>query len=255
MSNTHNNLYEFKNFRLNVANPGLWRDGELLLVAPKILATLILLVERGGEIVSRDELLEKVWQESFVEEGNINYTISQLRKILDDRNLIQTVPKRGYRFTGEIKSVSIAQVSEPEHTETQVPISFSDTAKIEISAAKPRLRYASYFAFAAVGIFIFGLVALFSRGGTSPVQSPELTAPTDESMNAYRRGKMILDDKDVKDRAQKALDEFQKAVTLDPTSALAHAGLGKAFNRKPLPHRRAKTANFTPERTPHSKKP
>jgi DNA-binding response OmpR family regulator len=80
MSNKIKHLYEFEDFRLNTENPSLWRDGEMVSISPKALETLIVLVKKKGEIVSREELLESVWKETFVEEGNINYTISLLRE-------------------------------------------------------------------------------------------------------------------------------------------------------------------------------
>jgi len=106
MSIRINNLYEFRNFRLDAETPSLWQNGELVSVPPKALQILILLVEKQGEIVSREQLLEKVWHETFVEEANINYTISLLRKSLGDKKLVQTVSKRGYRFTAEVKKIS-----------------------------------------------------------------------------------------------------------------------------------------------------
>ena len=71
-------VYEFEGFRLNVDSPGLWRGGELVQMPPKELEILILLVTSGGEIVSREKLLESVWKDTFVEEGNINYTTLHL---------------------------------------------------------------------------------------------------------------------------------------------------------------------------------
>lgn len=100
-----NYLYEFEQFRLDTKNPGLWRGTELVSISPKALETLILLVEKKGAIVSRDELLETVWKETFVEEGNINYTISLLRKTLGKKDLIQTVARRGYRFNAEVREI------------------------------------------------------------------------------------------------------------------------------------------------------
>ena len=104
-------VYEFEGFRLNVDSPGLWRGGELVQMPPKELEILILLVTSGGEIVSRETLLESVWKDTFVEEGNINYTISLLRKSLGNKNLIQTIPRRGYRFTADVCVASTAPVA------------------------------------------------------------------------------------------------------------------------------------------------
>lgn len=112
MATGTNEIYEFEGFRLDAQNPGLWRGVEFLHVSPKALEMLILLVREKGGIVSREDLLETVWKDTFVEEGNINYTISLLRKALGAKDLIQTVPRRGYRFTGEMTngiSVAVAQ--------------------------------------------------------------------------------------------------------------------------------------------------
>lgn len=105
MSNKIGRLYEFEGFRLDAETPCLWRGGELVSVPPKALQILVLLVENQGEIVSREELLEKVWHETFVEEANITYTISLLRKSLGDKKFVQTVTKRGYRFTAEVRQI------------------------------------------------------------------------------------------------------------------------------------------------------
>ena len=106
MSNNVKHLYEFDEFCLDATNPSLWRGGELVPIFPKALEILILLVRKKGEIVSREELLETVWQETFVEEANITYTVSLLRKSLGKKPFIQTVPKRGYRFVAEVREIS-----------------------------------------------------------------------------------------------------------------------------------------------------
>ena len=106
MSDSVKQFYEFDEFRLDAENHSLWRGDELVQIYPKAFEVLVLLVEKNGEIVLREELLETVWQDTFVEEANITYTVSQLRKTLGSRNYIQTVPKRGYRFTAEVREIS-----------------------------------------------------------------------------------------------------------------------------------------------------
>ena len=106
MSGKNKHFYEFDEYRLDAENHTLWRGGELVQIFPKALEILILLVEKKGEIVSREELLEKVWRDTFVEEANINYTVSQLRKTLGGKNYIQTIPKRGYRFAADLRETS-----------------------------------------------------------------------------------------------------------------------------------------------------
>lgn len=84
-------------------------DGRVPLT-PRILDLLITLVERRGELVSKETLLKEVWPDSFVEEGNINRTVSTLRKNLGSQangsGFIETVPKLGYRFIASVNEIS-----------------------------------------------------------------------------------------------------------------------------------------------------
>jgi len=83
------------------------RDGQAVPIPPKDLETLVVLVERAGHIVEKDELIEKVWPGVFIEEGNLSKRIFNLRQVLgegpDARQFIETVPKRGYRFVGLVQ--------------------------------------------------------------------------------------------------------------------------------------------------------
>jgi DNA-binding winged helix-turn-helix (wHTH) protein/tetratricopeptide (TPR) repeat protein len=98
-------LYEFGPFRLDASQRVLVRDGELIPMAPKTFETLQALVEAGGLVVEKDDLIHKVWPETFVEEGSLTQNISILRKLLgesDGQRYIQTIPKRGYRFVAKV---------------------------------------------------------------------------------------------------------------------------------------------------------
>ena len=83
------------------------RDGQPVTLPPKDLETLLVLVERAGHIVEKEELLEKVWPGVFVEEGNLARHIFNLRQVLGDspdgRKYIETIPKRGYRFVAPVQ--------------------------------------------------------------------------------------------------------------------------------------------------------
>jgi TolB-like protein/DNA-binding winged helix-turn-helix (wHTH) protein/Flp pilus assembly protein TadD len=85
----------------------LLRDGQPVTLPPKDLETLLVLVERAGHIVEKEELLEKVWPGVFVEEGNLARHIFNLRQVLGDspdgRKYIETIPKRGYRFVAAVR--------------------------------------------------------------------------------------------------------------------------------------------------------
>jgi TolB-like protein/DNA-binding winged helix-turn-helix (wHTH) protein/Tfp pilus assembly protein PilF len=110
---------------------------------PKAFELLVVLVERRGHLVEKDELLKAVWHGSFVEEGNLSVTVSVLRKALnDDRGLhkyIETVSKRGYRFVADVR-----QVGEPETRPALSPpnesrrVEAGGAAREQGSAAAPR---------------------------------------------------------------------------------------------------------------------
>jgi DNA-binding winged helix-turn-helix (wHTH) protein/TolB-like protein/tetratricopeptide (TPR) repeat protein len=113
MGTSVKHLYEFGRFHLDPPERLLLCAGQPVPMPPKAFDLLVVLVERGGHLVEKDELLKAVWRGSFVEEGNLAVTVSVLRKALnDDRGMhkyIETVSKRGYRFVADVR-----QVGEPQ---------------------------------------------------------------------------------------------------------------------------------------------
>jgi DNA-binding winged helix-turn-helix (wHTH) protein/tetratricopeptide (TPR) repeat protein len=102
-------IYEFGAFRLDFGERVLRCAGKPVQLTPKALEVLLLLIENSGRIVESNTLMNKVWRDSFVEENNLKVTISMLRKTLgkadDQRDYIETVPRRGYRFIAEVREV------------------------------------------------------------------------------------------------------------------------------------------------------
>lgn len=100
-------LFGFGPFRLDAEERVLLREGQPVSLPPKDLETLLVLVEKAGHIVEKEEILEKVWAGVFVEEGNLSRRIFNLRQVLGDtedgRNYIETIPRRGYRFVAAIQ--------------------------------------------------------------------------------------------------------------------------------------------------------
>jgi eukaryotic-like serine/threonine-protein kinase len=115
MSGQTKHFYAFGPFRLDSEKRVLVRDGAPVPLAPKVAETLLLLVESAGHLVDKDELMRRVWPDAFVEEGNLNKNIFVLRKVLGlwdgDREYIETVPKRGYRFVAPVNEVTHAEVA------------------------------------------------------------------------------------------------------------------------------------------------
>jgi DNA-binding winged helix-turn-helix (wHTH) protein/TolB-like protein/Flp pilus assembly protein TadD len=107
MSGQEEQRYEFGPFSLDVAEHRLLRDGEPVALTPRDFETLVVLVRKGGHLVSKDELLKEVWPDSFVEEANLSVHISALRRALGEDpsapQYIETVPKRGYRFVASFE--------------------------------------------------------------------------------------------------------------------------------------------------------
>lgn len=105
----HDCVYEFGDFTLNPQKRIVLRGKEVIPLTPKCFEILLALVEHPGEVLVKEELMEAVWQETVVEEGNLNRHISSLRKALgespNDHRFIVTVPGRGYQFVADVRGV------------------------------------------------------------------------------------------------------------------------------------------------------
>jgi len=99
--------YEFGPFRLEPEEHRLLRNGTPALLTPKAFDLLLFLIRNPGRLITKDQILEAIWPGSFVEQGNITVLISSLRKVLGETEgahpYIETVPKKGYRFTASVR--------------------------------------------------------------------------------------------------------------------------------------------------------
>ncbi|HRH42886.1 MAG TPA: winged helix-turn-helix domain-containing protein [Pyrinomonadaceae bacterium] len=105
-------LYEFGGFQLDVRNHRLLKNREIIPLTSKEFEVLLMLVNHAGEAVGKNALLEKVWTDTFVEEGTLTRNISWLRKKLapDGEKIIETVPRLGYRLIPEVRKVTKAPI-------------------------------------------------------------------------------------------------------------------------------------------------
>jgi TolB-like protein/Tfp pilus assembly protein PilF len=105
--------YEFGPFRVDTSERQLIRDGEVVPLRPKVFDVLLMLVQNSGHILTKDDVMNQVWSDTAVEEGNISRTISTLRNALGERphehRYIETIPWRGYRFVGNVREVRTEQ--------------------------------------------------------------------------------------------------------------------------------------------------
>src|SRR5687768_12502110 len=106
-----NFIYQFGKFVLDPQEKTLFSEGAPLHLPAKEFETLLLLVENNGKALTKEEMMQAIWQDAFVEESNLAKQISRLRKIFnrDGEQLIETLPKYGYRF-----SADVSQIFEPD---------------------------------------------------------------------------------------------------------------------------------------------
>jgi len=125
-------LYEFADFRLDPAQHLLLRHGKPVPLTPKAFELLMVLVQSGGRLLTKDDLMKTVWPDSFVEEANLTVNISSLRRALGDpiegQAMIETVPKLGYRFVTPVKKLAESEED------------FGTNAPVSAPEAKPRLK-------------------------------------------------------------------------------------------------------------------
>ncbi|HSI88152.1 MAG TPA: winged helix-turn-helix domain-containing protein, partial [Pyrinomonadaceae bacterium] len=117
MKDRDNQVYEFGEFRFDTANQQLLSASDPVPLKPKSLDCLLLLLQNRGRVLAKDELMELLWPDTFVEEANLTQTIYELRRALGESGrrpgLIENVPKRGYRFVGEVRTESSEGVQDP----------------------------------------------------------------------------------------------------------------------------------------------
>jgi len=101
-------FYLFDGFRVDASERLLFKDNREVSLTPKVFDTLLVLLENSSHVLTKKELMEQVWPDSFVEENNLAQNISILRKALSEGKegepYIQTVPKRGYRFVADVRT-------------------------------------------------------------------------------------------------------------------------------------------------------
>jgi len=160
-------LYVFGPFRLDPAQRLLFRDNQIIPLTPKAVETLLVLVAKRGQLVTKEELLQRVWPDTFVEEGTVARNVSFLRKALgeaaDGREYIETHSKRGYRFIAEVREVKREAVTKGETGEE------SSQAGALPATAGGRRRWIA--ALAAAGVLLAIGAATFDRFRSSRFSS------------------------------------------------------------------------------------
>ena len=203
--------YAIGPFELDAARSVLTLAGEPLALGPRVVETLTALVERPGEVVTKDELLDRVWAGEDVNESNVAQSVYTLRKMLREHGLgdaIATVPRRGYRFTAPVE---LARRSRPSGR-------FRSGARAGRSASR-------WLAPAAVAVLRSSRSSPARAGAPHDRHAPRAplsargASCTDSAATtgtcARRRG------------SRRARDLFAAVVASDPRNPLGHAGAGR----------------------------
>ena len=160
-------VHEFGSFRLDAAERLLLREGQHVSLTPKAFDLLVYLVNHAGRLATKQELMNALWPNTFVEESNLVFTVSALRKALGDgqegEQFIQTVPTRGYRFVAPVTHEGDRPISSASETPPR--------------SVKPLVRRAAIIALALAGIALLLVAVRHWRETREPPALVRFTIP------------------------------------------------------------------------------
>lgn len=228
--------FQIGGWRVDPATGEIARDGEVRRLEPRVMAVLVRLAGDPGRVVSKEELLEAVWPDTYVTDDAVWRCITELRQALGDRTreprFIETLPRRGYRL--------VAPVERAPAREGGVGAEAAPDALAGPLPGEPRAgRVATW----AAGLVLAGVVVtLVVTGVPRPAIGPETaeTPPaaqsedgtstaTAEELYGLGFGYYIRHDRQDYERA---IELFQRAIAVDPQFALAYAGLADASSMR-----------------------
>jgi DNA-binding winged helix-turn-helix (wHTH) protein/tetratricopeptide (TPR) repeat protein len=238
--------YEFGAFRLAPSERQLLRDDRRITLPPKAFQALVILVEKHGHAVTKEELIQKLWPDSFVEESNLNHYISLVRKALTDgpdgHRYIETVPKFGYRFSGDVREANGQTGSLLIHRRTRRHVVFKEEQTESVKTVSSRQmavsRKTSGFRRALVASLAVSIVggmagAYFgfikpahsrSAHAAAAVPAPHRDSDNTAARDAYWKGRYFWNRRTPQD-LNEAAKYFNAAIKSDPNYAPAYAGL------------------------------
>jgi Tol biopolymer transport system component/DNA-binding winged helix-turn-helix (wHTH) protein len=178
-------VYRFGEFRLMADERILLRGDERIPMAPRIFELLLALVENAGRLVTKESLLNRIWEDSFVEEGNLNQTVSRLRKTLGERpnenRFIETVPRVGYRFIADVELLT-----SEEALRTAVPTDAAEPPAIPTAGPRRLLIYMLPIVVVLAGASAAVWWTLFRTRPASDSGPPSKQVPVRLTVNATR---------------------------------------------------------------------
>src|SRR5580658_6371056 len=134
------NMYRFAEFELDPRRRALFRDDSPVVLTPKAFDVLLFLLQNPNRLVRKEELLQAVWGDTFVEDGSLTQYISHLRKALGDNSedprLIVTIARKGYQFAGDVVA---SQTVPATPGEGQIPVAGRPRTDAAPTSDFPRL--------------------------------------------------------------------------------------------------------------------
>ena len=172
MDQENKGIYEFGDFQLDIGKGILLRDGNPVSMQWKTFELLCTLVKSNGNLLTRDELMNELWADTFVEENNLSQHIRLLRKALDDGEtlFIETIPRKGYRFVAPVVENAAENNNKPiEKADLETSVSNEQNGKLPTSHGKSRQRFITVTALLVV--FLLGGYFFYSRLLIRPKQN------------------------------------------------------------------------------------
>lgn len=206
-------VYQFGPFHLDASRLLLLYAGEPVSLGPKVVETLLALVEHPGDVVTKDALLTRIWPEAYVDEANVAQNVHVVRKVLRshwDANAIETIPRRGYRFTGQVRLLHSLPSAEP-------------LAAGAPSVSLPR-RNMWQVALAAFCIAVVSVALLEASGLRRTMATSGLSA---KGVRMYEIGRYYWNMR-TPTAVSKSLVYFARVIDSDPGNALGYAALASA---------------------------
>src|SRR5258708_5596712 len=216
MSSVQKHFYEFGPFRIDTSERQLLHGDEPVQLTPKAYETLLALTENAGRALDKDELLKRVWPDTFVEEGSLARNISVLRKALadEDGTYIETLPKRGYRFVAPVKEFRVPGETVVIEERTIARVLTEETEETETPGRRLALKIAGIAALLVVvaGVFVY----LRTSGGATQRAGKSLAVLPLQSLTGYAEQHLELG---LADSIISKVGEIP-GLTVRPTSAI-----------------------------------
>ena len=169
MNQSQLEIYEFDQFRVDVAKRSLTKGGgEQIPLTPKVFDTLLYLVRHNRKVIEKDELMREIWTDSVVEENNLNQNISILRRVFGEKpgeqRFIVTVAGHGYRFVPEVRTILSFGPVEAGKTEDQITNDAAQDVDVKNPIQNRKVQNRKWLAgFAVLSIFALGASGFYLR--------------------------------------------------------------------------------------------